>query len=228
MITQKDFFFKMSIWIPGWLMKKSQLKYYKSVEFFRSNTRVIHLVFTIASLLDCQPKIMQEWDRILNFLGSTFGGNPSLESMRQILNLSYKNHPLRRRTCLLYLRKCQEDYSINRDHVDRQWITVGFVRCRSYFNELISRLLIQPVQNDYMYSWGCRVHDMMLDLILSRCKEENFIIFATVVKRNTSMGKPRGYSCNKLHRLSLQSKAAESDCTMLTEGREVPAHLAQI
>uniref|UniRef100_A0A0D9X5D1 AAA+ ATPase domain-containing protein n=1 Tax=Leersia perrieri TaxID=77586 RepID=A0A0D9X5D1_9ORYZ len=144
-------------------------------------------IITIASLLACQPtRIMEKWENIRNSLGTSFGANPSLEGMRQILNLSYKNLPLYLRTCLLYLAKYPEDDYINMDDVVRQWIAEGFVRSshgqdledvgKSYFNELINRGLIQPIQNNYEEVMGCRVHDMMLDLILRRCNEDNFIV----------------------------------------------------
>jgi NB-ARC domain. len=196
-------------------------------------------IITIASLLACRPaRIMQEWERIRNSLGTPFGTNPSLEGMRQILNLSYKNLPLHLRTCLLYLGKYPEDYEIGRDDVVRQWIAEGFVRSspgqdledvgESYFNELINRGLIQPEQNRYWEVTGCRVHDMMLDLILSKCKEDNFISVVYSGEDYVSIAGQHGYSSNKVRRLSLQSKAAELDCTVLIEGKATPAHLAQV
>nr|USN27547.1 putative rice blast resistance protein [Oryza sativa Indica Group] len=196
-------------------------------------------IITIASLLACRPaRIMQEWERIRNSLGTPFGTNPSLEGMRQILNLSYKNLPLHLRTCLLYLGNYPEDYEITRDDVVRQWIAEGFVRSspgqdledvgQSYFNELVNRGLIQPEQNYDREVTGFRVHDMMLDLILSKCKEDNFISVAYSGEDYLSIARQHGYSSNKVRRLSLQFKAAESDCTVLIEGKATPAHLAQV
>ncbi|BAH94162.1 disease resistance protein RGA5-like [Oryza sativa Japonica Group] len=196
-------------------------------------------IITIASLLACRPaRIMQEWERIRNSLGTPFGTNPSLEGMRQILNLSYKNLPLHLRTCLLYLGNYPEDYKIGRNDVVRQWIAEGFVRSspgqdledvgQSYFNELVNRGLIQPEQNYDREVTGCRVHDMMLDLILSKCKEDNFISVAYSGEDYLSIARQHGYSSNKVRRLSLQFKAAESDCTVLIEGKATPAHLAQV
>uniref|UniRef100_A0A0E0AS55 Uncharacterized protein n=1 Tax=Oryza glumipatula TaxID=40148 RepID=A0A0E0AS55_9ORYZ len=209
-------------------------------------------IITIASLLAVRPtRIMQEWERIQNSLGTAFGTNPSLEGMRQILNLSYKNLPFNLRTCLLYLGKYPEDFYIERDDVVRQWIAEGFVRSsrgqdledvgKSYFNELINRIkfeyillfltgLIQPEQNDYREVTRCRVHDMMLDLILSRCKEDNFInvAYSGSGKDYMAIDWQHGYSSNKVRRLSLQSMVVESDFAVLIEGRAVPAQLAQV
>jgi hypothetical protein len=46
----------------------------------------------------------------------------------------------------------------------------------SYFNELVNRSMIQPAYNEYIVEVSSsRVHDMLLDLILKRCKEDNFL-----------------------------------------------------
>jgi hypothetical protein len=49
---------------------------------------------------------------------------------------------------------------------------------KSYFNELVNRSLIQPERSDCGEVLSCRVHDMMLDLILKRCTEDNFMSVA--------------------------------------------------
>jgi disease resistance protein RPM1 len=74
------------------------------------------------------------------------------------------------------------------DKVDllRQWIAEGFVCVTprldaedvavSYFNELINRSMIQPVDTSkYGEVLTCRVHDIMLDVIRSKIEEENFV-----------------------------------------------------
>jgi hypothetical protein len=46
----------------------------------------------------------------------------------------------------------------------------------SYFNELINRSMIQPIYDKYIYEVrSCKVYDMLLDLIVRRCKENNFL-----------------------------------------------------
>jgi hypothetical protein len=68
----------------------------------------------------------------------------------------------------------------------RQWVAEGFVSnssgqdvwdvAESYFNELVNRSMIQPIYDDYNIEVSsCRVHDMLLDLIVRRCKEDNFL-----------------------------------------------------
>ena len=57
----------------------------------------------------------------------------------------------------------------------------------SCFNELVNKSMIQPCYNedDFGEVLTCQVHDLMLDeLIILKCKEENFI---TVIDRKFPM-----------------------------------------
>ncbi|KAM3413304.1 hypothetical protein ACQJBY_004464 [Aegilops geniculata] len=142
-------------------------------------------VISIASLLSNKETSRKGWESIRDSLGTELATNPTLEEMKSILNLSYMHLPAHLRACFLYFGMYPEDREIWRDDLVRQWIAEGLVRNlhghdledvgRSYFNELINRSMIQPgtIYNEEVVS--CRVHDMMLDLILSRCDEDNFI-----------------------------------------------------
>ncbi|XP_047083854.1 disease resistance protein RGA5-like [Lolium rigidum] len=141
-------------------------------------------IISISSLLADQPKTTFEYVR--KSLGFMFDGNPTLDQMRQILELSFRNLPNHLKTCLLYLGMYPEDYEIYRVDLLRQWMVEGFV-CPtprldaedvaiSYFNELINRSMIQPVDTDTNGKVKtCRVHDIMLDVIRSKIDEDNFI-----------------------------------------------------
>jgi disease resistance protein RPM1 len=141
-------------------------------------------IISISSLLADQPKTTFEYVR--KSLGCMFDGNPTLDQMRQILELSFRNLPNHLKTCLLYLGMYPEDHVIWTFDLLRQWIAEVFVRptpgldaedvAISYFNELINRSMIQPVDTaDGGEVLSCRVHDIMLDLIRSKIEEENFI-----------------------------------------------------
>ncbi|KAL6847444.1 hypothetical protein ACP4OV_023297 [Aristida adscensionis] len=139
-------------------------------------------IITISSLLANEPN---KWEYVLKSLGSNLEVSPSLDGMRQILNLSYIHLPHYLKTCVIYLGTYPEDYKINRNDLVQQWIAEGFIRkghginaedSESYFNELINRSMIQPMETAYNGEvQSCRVHDMMLDLILHKCREGNFI-----------------------------------------------------
>lgn len=142
-------------------------------------------IMSISSLLAGQSKT--KWEYVRNSLGSMFERNPTLEDMKHILDFSYRNLPQHLKTCLLYLSIYPEDHTIERNDLVRQWMAEGFVSrthgldsedvAQSYFNELINRSMIQPVQVDYNDEvLSCRVHDIMLDFIRSKSAEENFIV----------------------------------------------------
>nr|XP_045090337.1 disease resistance protein RGA5-like [Aegilops tauschii subsp. strangulata] len=144
-------------------------------------------IISISSLLASESADQKErWENVLNSLGSVSGTNLTLEAMRQILNLSYKNLPHHLKTCFLYLGMFPEDSEIYRHQLVRLWVSEGFVSkargqrpeqtATSYFNELVNRSLIQPIDIDTNGSVRtCKVHDMLLDLILYKSAQENFI-----------------------------------------------------
>jgi len=99
---------------------------------------------------------------------------------------------------LIYVGTYPEDYEIRKFDLLRKWIAEGFIRVKhgldleeaadNCFNELINRSMIQPCFNDDDSGevWACQVHDLMLDLIISKCKEENFI---TIIDRKFTMNR---------------------------------------
>jgi hypothetical protein len=72
---------------------------------------------------------------------------------------------------------------------------------KSYFNEIVNRSMIQvviiPYVDDESSKIGCRVHDMVLDLISSISTEEKFLAISKGPELISQMG--------KIHRLILQS-----------------------
>nr|CAB3462420.1 unnamed protein product [Digitaria exilis] len=106
-------------------------------------------------------------------------------------------------------QKIKEDTRIGRDDLIWRWIAEGFIAeargqtadqvALSYFNELINRSLIQPVEILFDGQVEeCREHDMVLELIVSLSAEENF---ASIVE-----GKSYNAGGHKIRRLSIQSK----------------------
>ncbi|XP_037473810.1 disease resistance protein RGA5-like [Triticum dicoccoides] len=171
-------------------------------------------VITIASLLANEERSRKGWTSIRDSLGTQSSTNLVLEEMKSVLNLSYIHLPAHLRACFLFFGMYREDCEILRDDLVRRWITEGLlVRNlrvsdledvgRSYFNELINRSMIQPCKTECGEVLSCRVHDMMLDLILSRCDEDNFIC---VAHNYEDMARIHG-SKYKVRRLCLRSMA---------------------
>ena len=144
-------------------------------------------IISIASLLASKPVMLKEqWEKLLVSIGSALEKNPDLEGMKQILSLSYYDLPYHLKTCLLYLSLYPEDFKIERDSLIQQWIAEGFIGlerglsvedvAEGYFNELINRSMVQPmVINCDGSAHACKVHDVMLELIVSKAIEENFV-----------------------------------------------------
>ncbi|OEL25531.1 Disease resistance protein RPM1 [Dichanthelium oligosanthes] len=167
-------------------------------------------IISIASLLASKPVMLKEqWEKLLVSIGSALEKNPDLEGMKQILSLSYYDLPYHLKTCLLYLSLYPEDFKIERDSLIQQWIAEGFVGverglsvedvAEGYFNELINRSMVQPTDiNCDGRAHACRVHDVMLELIVSKAIEENFV---TLVSGHSV---PTSFAQGNVRRLSIQ------------------------
>nr|UBY07573.1 NBS-LRR disease resistance protein [Dasypyrum villosum] len=166
-------------------------------------------IISISGLLANRPRVKEEWEKVKRSIGSDLNRNQSLEGMKNILSLSYNDLPPNLKTVLLHLSNFPEDYAIDRERLVRQWIAEGFISeergrscqdvAESYFYELINKSLVQPVDVGYDGKVrACRVHDMMLELIISKSIEENFI---TVVNGSQTVW---GNSQCSIRRLSIQ------------------------
>jgi hypothetical protein len=143
-------------------------------------------ITSIASLLANHMHI-EAWEKIHNSMGFQLDTEPTLQWMRHVLSLSYNDLSHELKTCLLYLGMYPEDYEIPKEDLVRKWMAEGFVWekhgldleevAENCFNELINRNMIQPCLHGDATGevLTCQVHDLMLELIISKCKEENFI-----------------------------------------------------
>lgn len=165
-------------------------------------------IIAISGLLANRESTKDEWDQVKNSIGQALERNPSIEGMMKILSLSYFDLPPHLKTCLLYLSIFPEDYIIKKDDLIKRWIAEGFIPKEgrhtihelgeTCFNDLINRSLIQPGGTDKYDSVKiCRVHDTILDFIISKSIEENFITIVGVP--NLTIG-----TQSKVRRLSIQ------------------------
>ncbi|KAF8658026.1 hypothetical protein HU200_059488 [Digitaria exilis] len=142
-----------------WLFFKREFREI-SASMLRKCKGVPLAIISIASLLAIKTRHMDTWEKILKSLGSELDTNHNLEWMSHVLNLSYNDLDPELKTCFLYLGTYPEDHEIERDDLLNKWIAEGFIRERiNSIEEVLS----------------CQVHDLMLDLIISKCREENFV-----------------------------------------------------
>ncbi|KAJ1256603.1 hypothetical protein BS78_K341400 [Paspalum vaginatum] len=172
-------------------------------------------IITMASYL--VGKSMEEWLEVCNSTGFCGKDKEQIGDTEWILSLSYYDLPSHLKTCLLYLSIFPEDFLISKDALIWMWVAEGFVSSEKtgaglfeigegYFNELVNRSLIQPVENEYsMIIEKCRVHDMILDLIRSLSREANF---ATVLDNDEEVST----GSNIAIRLSLQNRVVQDNC----------------
>ncbi|XP_040383026.1 disease resistance protein Pik-2-like [Oryza brachyantha] len=171
-------------------------------------------IINIASLLSTKPVTKQEWKKVWNSIGCMLKQNQDLETVKRILFLSYYDLPHQLKLCLLHISVFPEDHEIKRERLIWRWIAEGLITEQQgvnleevgekYFNELVNRNMVQPVDIDYNgRAKACRVHDIMLDLIICLSIEENFV---TIIDDQKSMP-----SCNKVRRLSLQTSCEKAN-----------------
>ncbi|KAF6992107.1 hypothetical protein CFC21_009137 [Triticum aestivum] len=172
-------------------------------------------IITFASLLASKPHNKDEWERLQDSIGtgSSFDNDGNLKGMKDILLHSYMDLPHHLKACLLYLCIYPEDSMISIKQLKWKWIAEGFIATQwgsldqaalNCFNELVNRNMIQPVYGNFGSSVKyCRVHDMVLDLIISFSDAENF---ATVLNGRRCNSFP-----NKIRRLSIQSSGKEHE-----------------
>ncbi|CAN6361971.1 unnamed protein product [Urochloa humidicola] len=142
-------------------------------------------IITVASILACQrTRLKEEWEHIKDCLAAQEPTNTTLNDMMHILDLSYKFLPRRLQACFLYLGAYPEDFDIEKDDLLGKWVAEGFVSgsisrdawhvAEDYLKELVNRSMIQHVPRRYDEAPYYKVHDMMLEMILKKCRENNF------------------------------------------------------
>ncbi|KAL6839565.1 hypothetical protein ACP4OV_030504 [Aristida adscensionis] len=201
-------------------------------------------IMSIGSLLASKTnRTKQEWQKVCDNLGSELETNPTLEGAKQVLSLSYDDLPYHLKACFLYLSIFPENYVIRRGPLVRRWIAEGFVSQRhglsmeqiaeGYFEEFVARSIVQSVKIDWNGKVrSCRVHDIMLEVIVSKSLEENFASFlcnngSTLVSHD----KIRRLSIHSGHKFVQKTSASVSHVrsfTLSASVEEVPCFFPQL
>ncbi|KAL6840944.1 hypothetical protein ACP4OV_029204 [Aristida adscensionis] len=172
-------------------------------------------IIAIASLLADKP--WKEWSEVYDSMVSGHG-----DSTMEIISYSYEDLPSHLKPCLLYFNAFPEDYSVTKNSLIWMWIGEGFIQVKKeeenifeqgerYFNELLNRSMIQPIEDEVDCSiHACCVHDIVLDFIRDLSRRENFITIS--IREQYASSKCLGWKKTslprsdwKVRRLSLQS-----------------------
>ncbi|XP_044955353.1 disease resistance protein RGA5-like [Hordeum vulgare subsp. vulgare] len=167
-------------------------------------------IIAISGLLDNIEKAEGSWKQVEDSIGRALQRNPSIEGMMKILSLSYFELPAHLRSCLLCFSIFPEDSIIQKKVLINRWIAerlihteAGYSKTYEFgercFNELINRSLIQPGEPDrFDRVMSCRLHDTILDFIISKSIEENFVTLVGVPSLTVG-------TQSKVRRLSVQA-----------------------
>ncbi|XP_066335216.1 disease resistance protein RGA5-like [Miscanthus floridulus] len=187
-------------------------------------------IISIAGLLANRSKAAEVWVNVLRSIATAVDKDSPIDKMKRILLLSYFDLPHHLKSCLLYLSVFPEDSLIDCQQLILLWVAEGLIPGqdresmeqlgRSYLNELINRSLVQPtkVGGHGATVKQCRVHDVILEFIVSKAVEDNFV---TIWNGN---GFSKNYSSNKIRRLSIQkdiSSRAEEIAKTIKNGAQI-------
>nr|UBY07524.1 NBS-LRR disease resistance protein [Dasypyrum villosum] len=167
-------------------------------------------IIAISGLLSNTERTECAWKQVEDSIGQALERNPSVEGMMKILSLSFFDLPAHLKSCLLCLSIFPEDSVIKKKVLIGRWIAerlihtdVGYSTTHEFgercFNELINRSLIQPAEMDkHGRVKSCRLHDTILDFIISKSIEWNFVTLVGIPSLTVR-------TQSKVRRLSLQA-----------------------
>nr|TKW02586.1 hypothetical protein SEVIR_8G250133v2 [Setaria viridis] len=173
-------------------------------------------IVSMAGLVACNSsKAISHWDKVCKSIFPESVTALSLDGVTRILDFCYNDLPGDLKTCALYLSMFPKGSKISMKRLTRRLTAEGFVSekqglteeevAETYFNQLMRRKLIRPVEhNSNGKVKTFQVHDMVLEYIVSKSSEENFI---TVVGGHWMMPPPS----NKVRRLSMQSSGSKHE-----------------
>ncbi|CAL5091174.1 unnamed protein product [Urochloa decumbens] len=145
-------------------------------------------IVSIASILEGYRSNgdKDKWEKVYKSIGSDIvvGNNPKLERIRHIVALSYNHLPHELKGCMMYLSIFPEDYAIDKNRLLSRWIAEGLVPekrgwtqmevAEAYLDELVSRNMVIPHYGYDEEVESCRVHDILLEILVSKSLECNF------------------------------------------------------
>ncbi|XP_031253937.1 putative disease resistance RPP13-like protein 3 [Pistacia vera] len=100
-------------------------------------------IVAVGGLLSNKNKVVSEWKKLLDGLGSRLGSDPHLRSCNRVLSEGYYDLPHNLKSCLLYFAVFPESYEIKFGRLIRLWIGEGFVQHRKSFP-------VEQVAEDYL------------------------------------------------------------------------------
>ncbi|KAF8033543.1 hypothetical protein BT93_D2210 [Corymbia citriodora subsp. variegata] len=160
---------------------------------------------------------IDEWELVLRSLCSEIDDNERLKNLKQVLSLSFNDFPYYLKSCFVHLSVFPEAHVVERMRIIRLWVAEGFVErkegktleevAEDYLNELLNRSLIQVAETT---SDGrvkmCRVHDLLLKIIISKARDQNYAIIDQE-HRVLSLDRVRRLSIHKAFQIAQEHRS---------------------
>lgn len=183
---------------------------------------------SVASILASHKEVnsMEIWENMQRNLALQMRESPAFGWMRYVFDLGYNNLSPGLKNCMLYLGIFSEGSQILKFELVNRWIAEGLITdeygfgseeitAKSYFNELLNNNMIQIADfDDCGDVLSCGVHSLMLEFIILKSREENFI---TVMKKNYDLHHNSADGRLKVRRLSLH--------VGISEGPDIPGDM---
>ncbi|XP_028090799.1 probable disease resistance protein At1g58602 isoform X2 [Camellia sinensis] len=135
---------------------------------------------------------LREWEVVYQNVRSHKWSDDPIQhdnGVSTVLALSYHDLPYQLKPCFLYFGHFPEDYRINAERLYHLWISDGIIVdddrvgdetimdvAKRYLGALAQRCMVQVQVEDYTQRINdCRIHDLMLELCLSKAKMNDFL-----------------------------------------------------
>ncbi|CAN6443348.1 unnamed protein product [Victoria cruziana] len=138
-------------------------------------------IIALGRAMSTKERTREAWERV----EQTMSTNPSLDGLRSIFSLVYRELPLHLRSCFMYCGIFPEGYRFKRNKLINMWVAEGFVERRSgmnleevaeeYLKELIRRGLLEADEtNNRKRVKTFRINALLQNVVLSTSEEEDF------------------------------------------------------
>ncbi|XP_024026275.1 putative disease resistance protein At1g50180 [Morus notabilis] len=190
-------------------------------------------IIVLCGLLSTKCTI-EEWDKLRENVkeyinkGKLVHVEQEYHSVSSILSLSYDVLPYHLKPCFLHLTHSPEDQEIKVDQLCYTWIAEGFISsdqqtqssmdedvAYNYLTELLDRNMIQVGRlGPTGRIKSCHIHDLMRDMSLFKARDENFLQFFDLRRRDVVLSR------NKVRRLAIYTDRAFDDLLPFINGRD--------
>ncbi|XP_066342323.1 putative disease resistance protein RGA4 [Miscanthus floridulus] len=144
----------------------------------------------MGGLLSTKPRSESDWEAVLKHHAWSVAGLP--KELDNAIYLSYEDLSPQLKQCFLYCSLFPKGTTIWRSEVVPMWISEGFIHppdrstssyddwleeiAEGYYQELITRNLIEPATESALTRYSCTMHDVVRSFAEFMSKEESLVV----------------------------------------------------